>query len=53
MIPQAAFGEVKALLGNPTASLTIEPDKWTYGARSVYEVYCLRNPPPVIFGKAC
>ena len=43
-IQQADFGEVKALLGNPTASSTIEPDKWTYGSRSGYEVFCFEKP---------
>ena len=43
-IPQSAFGSVKTLLDNPTASLSIEPDKWTYGARSGYEIFCFEKP---------
>jgi beta-fructofuranosidase len=43
-IPQAEFGSVKTLLENPTASSTIEPDKWTYGARSGYEIFCFEKP---------
>jgi len=43
-IPQAEFGSVETLLENPTASLTIDPDKWTYGARSGYEIFCFEKP---------
>jgi len=43
-IPQSEFGSVKTLLENPTASSTIEPDKWTYGARSGYEIFCFEKP---------
>ena len=43
-IHQAGMGEVKQLFSNPTASYTIEPDKWTCGSRSGYEIFCCKKP---------
>ena len=43
-IPQADLGGVKHLLSNPTAFSTIEPDKWTCGSRSGYEIFCFQQP---------
>ncbi len=43
---QHEVGEPGHLLSNPTASSTIEPDKWTCGSRSGYEVFCFQKPSP-------
>lgn len=43
-IRQADLGMVKVLLGNPTATATIESDKWTCGSRSGYELFCFEKP---------
>jgi len=43
-IPQSEFGTVKMLLGNPTATSSIQPDNWTCGARSGYEIFYLDKP---------
>ena len=43
-ISQEELGEVQHLLSNTTASSTIEPDKWTCGSRSGYEVFCFQKP---------
>lgn len=40
---QEQFGEVKKLLGNKTADMTIDPQKWICGARSGYEIFCFRK----------
>jgi len=44
LLQQDAFGPVKSLLGNPTASSSIQPDKWTCGSRSGYEIFCFEKP---------
>ena len=44
IIPQKELGEVAHLLSNPTAFSTIEPDKWTLGSRSGYEIFCFQKP---------
>lgn len=41
---QPAFGPVKSILNNPTGSLHTDKDKWTCGARSGYEVFCMQKP---------
>jgi len=41
---QNDFGAVTNLLGNPTASISIEADKWTCGSRSGYEIFCFQKP---------
>jgi len=43
-IRQEELGEVVHLFSNPTAFSTIEPDKWTCGSRSGYEVFCFQKP---------
>ena len=43
-LQQTGFGTVKMILGNPTASSTIELDKWTCGSRSGYELFCFQKP---------
>jgi beta-fructofuranosidase len=45
-IYQPDLGKVQQLYSNPTASSTIEPDKWTFGSRSGYEVFCFQRPSP-------
>lgn len=35
---------LKHLLSNPTASSTIEPNKWTCGSRSGYEIFTFQKP---------
>ena len=42
--PQTAFSKVINLFGNPTASLKIEPDKWTFGTSSGYDLCCFEKP---------
>jgi len=41
---QNDFGAVTNILGNPTASISIEADKWTCGSRSGYEIFCFQKP---------
>ncbi len=41
---QHEMGTMDHLLKNPTASSTIEPDKWTCGCRSGYELFCFMKP---------
>jgi len=41
---QAELGALKQLLANPTASSEIQPDKWTCGSRSGYEIFCFKKP---------
>ncbi len=43
-IGQEQLGGVVQLFSNPTASSTIEPGKWTCGARSGYEIFCVEKP---------
>jgi beta-fructofuranosidase len=45
-ILQSEMGEVIHLFSNPTASSTIEPDKWTCSSRSGYEIFCCQKPSP-------
>ena len=44
ILHQGQFGAVKNLLENPTASSSIEPEKWTCGATSGYEIFCFQKP---------
>jgi beta-fructofuranosidase len=41
---QRDFGEVEYILSNPTATADFQPDKWTCGSRSGYEIFCFRKP---------
>lgn len=43
-IRQEDLGTPKHLLGNPTAASGIEPRKWTFGARSGYEIFSFERP---------
>ncbi len=43
-IQQLDMVGVKHMFSNPTASSTIEPDKWTCGSRSGYEVFYFQKP---------
>ncbi|MEO8412953.1 MAG: glycosyl hydrolase family 32 [Ginsengibacter sp.] len=43
-ISQLDLGEPAHLLSNPTAFSTIEPDKWTCGTRSGYEIFSVQKP---------
>ena len=43
-IPQKDVEKVEHLLSNPTASSEIQPDKWTCGSRSGYEIFCFQKP---------
>ena len=43
-ITQPEFASVRNLFGNPTASLSTEPDKWTCSSRSGYELFCFQRP---------
>ena len=43
-IRQPEFNGAKRLLGNATAHYSFEPDKWTCGARSGYELFCFEKP---------
>ena len=43
-LQQLQFGKVKKILGNPTAFSNIEPDKWTCGSESGYEIFCFQKP---------
>jgi len=44
VIPQAKIKKLKHLFSNPTASSIIEPNKWTCGSRSGYEIFCFKKP---------
>ncbi len=44
IMQQHEMGPVNHLLNNSTASSTIEPDKWTCGGRSGYEMFCFSKP---------
>ena len=41
---QDELGDVRTLFSNPTASLTVEPGKWTCTSRSGYEIFCCAKP---------
>lgn len=41
---QNDFGKLKSLLSNPTASCTVEDDKWICGSRSGYEIFAFARP---------
>ena len=43
-IAQAEIDKVEHLFSNQTAFCSIEPDKWTMGARSGYEIFCFQKP---------
>lgn len=43
-LQQDQLGKVQQLLSNSTASSTIDPEKWTCGARSGYEIFCFQKP---------
>ena len=43
-LQQDQLGKVDHLFSNPTASSTIEPDKWTCGSRSGYEIFYFQKP---------
>jgi beta-fructofuranosidase len=43
-IKQQDFEILPHLLSNPTAQSQVEVDKWTCGARSGYEIFCLQRP---------
>jgi beta-fructofuranosidase len=43
-IQQEELGKVEQLFLNPTASSNIDPDKWTCGSRSGYELFCFQKP---------
>ena len=43
-IQQEELGEIQGLLSNPTAASNIDPDKWTCGSRSGYEIFCFQKP---------
>lgn len=43
-LQQDQSGKVEHLFSNPTASSTIEPDKWTCGSRSGYEIFYFQKP---------
>ena len=45
-IPQSEIKELSQLLSNPTATYTIEPEKWTCGSRSGYEIFVFQKPSP-------
>ena len=38
------MGNLKQLWGNPTASMQVEPGKWTCGSRSGYDIFCFERP---------
>lgn len=44
IIFQHQIAEVKPLFGNPTAHSVIDPDTWTCGSRSGYELFCFEKP---------
>jgi beta-fructofuranosidase len=43
-ITQKDMVKFEHLLSNPTASSTFEPEKWTCGSRSGYEIFCCHKP---------
>lgn len=43
-IQQEELGKLEHLFSNPTASSIIDPDKWTCGSRSGYEIFCFERP---------
>ena len=43
-IPQDNLGGLEHLLGNPTATSSSEPGKWTCASRSGYELFCFERP---------
>lgn len=43
-LQQDQLGNVEHLFSNPTASSSIEPDKWTCGSRSGYEIFYFQKP---------
>lgn len=42
-ISQQGLGKVRKLLFNPTATQEVEDDKWTFGTRSGYEIFCFQK----------
>jgi beta-fructofuranosidase len=44
LIQQEDFGNPVQLFSNPTASSRTEGDKWIFGARSGYEIFCYSKP---------
>jgi beta-fructofuranosidase len=45
-IPQEDLPTMVHVLGNPTASSSTEPNKWTCGSRGGYEAFCFQKPSP-------
>lgn len=43
-IQQYEIKEIEHLLSNPTSSSTVDPDKWTFGSRRGYEIFCFQKP---------
>src|SRR5688572_17872421 len=43
-ILQDEMEKVEHLFSNPTASSSIDPDKWTCGSKSGYEIFCFQKP---------
>jgi beta-fructofuranosidase len=44
IIYQSEIRIVEHILSNPTATSDIQPDKWTCGSRSGYEIFCFKKP---------
>lgn len=49
-IHQSEIRIVEHILSKPTATSDIKLDKWTYGSRSGYEIFCFKKPSPVFIG---
>lgn len=43
-VVQDDFGPVEQLFSNPTASYSVDGEKWTCGSRSGYEIFCIARP---------
>jgi beta-fructofuranosidase len=43
---QKEIDKVEVLLSNPTASYSMSPEKWTFGSRVGYEIFCFQTPSP-------
>jgi len=43
-IRQYEIKEIEHLLSNPTSSSAVDPDKWTFGSRRGYEIFCFQKP---------
>lgn len=41
---QSELGNVQQLLFNPTASIHVDPNNWTFGSRRGYEIFCFQKP---------